>query len=136
MKNCSLPMFDIKNRVVILTGSAGLLGSQYANAISMAGANVILVDVNLDRNKSLEKNLALKYNTKPMAVKVDISDKEEVKKLREKIISKYGKIDILINNAAFTRKHPLESAPFEKYPLELWQETIKINLTGVFLCCQ
>ena len=136
MKKSDLPMFDIRGKVIVLTGSAGLLGTQYANILSSAGANVILIDINFDRNKNLEKNLALHYHTKPMAVQVDISNKEEIERLGKKIISKYGKIDGLINNAAFTKKHPLESAPFEKYPLELWEDIIKTNLTGVFLCCQ
>ena len=72
-----------------------------------------------------------------MAFSVDISDQNEIKEMIKKITSKYPKIDVLINNAHFIpRENEKRDAPFEKYPLDLWDETISINLRGLFLCCQ
>jgi len=118
-------VFSLKNKTVVLTGSAGLLGTQYSHVLSEAGANVVLVDIQSDKNKKLER-----------AVEVDITNEKEVKELKKQILKKYKKIDVLINNAAFTKKHPLESSTFEKYPLELWDATVATNLRGVFLCCR
>jgi len=129
-------VFSLKNKTVVLTGSAGLLGTQYSHVLSEAGANVVLVDIQSDKNKKLERELAKKYHTKPLAVEVDITNEKAVKELKKQILKKYKKIDVLINNAAFTKKHPLESAPFEKYPLELWDAAVATNLRGVFLCCR
>ena len=131
-----LSVFGLKNKTVILTGSAGLLGTQYAQILSEAGANIILVDIEKKKNKELERELTRKYHTKPLSMEIDITKENQVKELVKQVLTKYKKIDILINNAAFTKKHPLESAPFEKYPLELWEETIATNLTGIFLCCR
>ena len=131
-----LSVFGLKNKTVVLTGSSGLLGTQYAHVLSEVGANVVLVDIERKKNKELERELAKKYHTKPLSVEVDITEENQVKELIKQVLVKYKKIDILINNAAFTKKHHLESATFEKYPLELWEATVATNLRGVFLCCR
>ncbi|MFB5630890.1 MAG: SDR family oxidoreductase [Nitrosopumilaceae archaeon] len=136
-KNSINNIFNIKGRNVILTGSSGLLGNQFSNILSEAGANVILVDIVNKKNKSLEKTIQKNYKTNPFSIEADISKKDEVVKLKNKIIKKYHNIDVLINNAAFTpRTHPKRSSPLEIYPLDLWENTLATNLTGTFLCCQ
>lgn len=130
-------LFNLKNKTVVLTGSAGRLGSRFSHILSNCGANVILVDIDQSKNKKLERELIRKYKTNPMAFSVDISDQNEIKEMIKKITSKYPKIDVLINNAHFIpRENEKRDAPFEKYPLDLWDETISINLRGLFLCCQ
>ena len=57
-------LFDVKNRNIVITGSSGLLGTQYANTLSAAGANVILVDLESKKNKKLENSLVKKYGNK------------------------------------------------------------------------
>ena len=134
-------LFDLTGRNIILTGSAGLLGSQYAYTLSEAGANVILVDLNEKENKKLEKKLIRKYKTKAKSYTLDISNKNQVKKFKKEILSKYKIIHGLVNNAAYTTKGARSSAPktfgsFETLPLEIWQKFIDINLTGPFLLSQ
>lgn len=130
-------LFNLKNKTIVLTGSAGRLGTRFAHVLSNAGANVILVDIEGLVNKKLEKDLISLYKTKPTAFCVDISKQKDMKQLIKKILSKYEKIDVLINNAHFIpRTHPKRDTPFEEYPLELWDQTISINLRGLFLCCQ
>jgi len=134
-------IFDLANRNIVLTGSAGLLGYQYAHILSQAGANVILVDINRTKNKQLEKELIQKYNTQPRAYYADISKKIQVQNLRKAIVSRYKKIDVLVNNAAFTTKGSQTTSsktylPFEKFPSEIWDQSLAINLTGIFYCCQ
>jgi len=132
-------IFDLKNRVIILTGSAGLLGSQYAQILSDAGAKLVLVDTNFKDNKKLADKLNKKYGTKPICKNVDITSKDEVKKLAVEIKKKYGKIDGLINNAFLNHaknqsKHGRNT--FETFPIDIWNKSLELNLTGVFLCCQ
>lgn len=130
-------LFSLKNKTVILTGSAGRLGTRFAHVLSTAGANVVLVDIEKDNNKKLEQELIAKYETDPISLNVDISNQTDIKKLTKKVLSKYKKIDVLINNAHFIpRDHPKRDAPFEEYPLELWDKTIITNLRGLFLCSQ
>ena len=137
MVNSIKKFFEMKNRVVIITGSSGQLGTQYADILSEAGANVVLVDLERKKNHSLEQKIKSKYKTHPYALEIDISDKNDVKKMISLVLKKYKKIDVLINNAAFTpRTHPKRDASFEDYPLELWENSLVTNLTGMFLCCQ
>ena len=130
-------LFTLKDKTIMLTGSAGRLGTRFAHVLSGAGANLILVDIDKTSNKKLERELILQYKTKPTAFCVDISKQSDVKQLAKKIMSKYAKIDILINNAHFIpRTHPKRDASFEDYPLDLWDKTTSVNLRALFLCCQ
>lgn len=130
-------LFNLKNKTVVLTGSAGRLGTRFAHVLSNAGANVILVDIDGSKNKKLENELVSQYKTNPRSFCVDISNQKEMIQLIKKISSSYDRIDVLINNAHFIpRTHPKLDAPFEEYPLDLWDKTISINLRGLFLCCQ
>ena len=130
-------LYSLSKKTVILTGSAGRLGSHFAEVLSKVGANVILVDVEDKKNKKLEIKLKKKYKTCPLSFIADISKQSDVTELRHKILSEYKKIDVLINNAQFSPlTHPLQNAPFEEYPLELWNQSVSTNLTGYFLCSQ
>lgn len=130
-------LFSLKNKTIILTGSAGRLGTRFAHVLSEAGSNVVLVDIENKQNKNLEADLAKKYHTHPIAFNLDISKQSDMKKLAKDVLARYKKIDVLVNNAHFIpRDHPQRDAPFEKYPLELWDKTITTNLRGLFLCCQ
>ena len=82
-------LFDVKNRNVVITGSSGLLGSQYANTLSEAGANVILVDLESKKNKTLEKSLVKKYRTNARSYTSDISNLQEVKKLAKNVLKDF-----------------------------------------------
>ena len=127
----------MKNKVVVLTGSSGRLGTEYSNILSEAGAQMILVDKDSQKNEKLKKSLIKKYNLKPLMLTVDISKQNEVEEMTKTIVKKYKKIDVLINNAFYNpnqSKH--SSSSFEKFPLDLWNEVLNVNLTGIFLCSQ
>jgi NAD(P)-dependent dehydrogenase (short-subunit alcohol dehydrogenase family) len=135
--NTQTKLFNLEKKTVIITGSSGRLGSQYANILSMAGANVVLADIETKKNKQLEKILIKNFKTDPMTYDVDVSQKSEIEHMKNDVIKKYGTIDILINNAFFNPSQSNNSiCPFEEFPLELWNEVLKVNLTGVFLCSQ
>lgn len=130
-------LFSLKNKVAVVTGAAGLIGTHHCYALSEAGANIIACDV--DFNKC--KKLAGALNTKSIAVEVDITKQESIINLRDKIFSEFGKIDILVNNAAINDMFENPSAAaelsmFENYPLDMWQKSLDVNITGTFLCSQ
>lgn len=138
-KNSIAKIFDLTGRTIILTGSAGLLGTQYSHILSEAGANVVLVDVNTKLNKKLEKLIKKKYNTTPQSYTTDITNFSEIKKMTRDVLKKYKKIDGLINNAFLNhvvQQSKTGSIAFESFPQEIWNNALDINLTGVFLCCQ
>jgi NAD(P)-dependent dehydrogenase (short-subunit alcohol dehydrogenase family) len=128
-------LFELQNKTVILTGSAGRLGTRFAHVLSSAGANVILVDIQNKKNLSLAKTLQKKYHTKPMAVNIDINQEKEVKYLTKIVLKKFKKIDILVNNAHYVeRNDPQKNSNFENYPTSLWEKMTSDNLRGLFLC--
>jgi len=129
-------LFDLSGKVIILTGSSGFLGSQFADGFSQVGANVVLGDINYGKSKKLEKILGKKYNVKPLAAKLDVTNKNSIKRMISKVIKKFSKIDVLINNAYFYEGLGGRSISFEEFPLSIWNKALNVNLTGAFLCSQ
>ena len=134
-------LFDLEGRNIVITGASGLLGSQYANTLSSAGANIILLDIDTTKNEKLKSALVKKYKNKISAYTLDISNQIEVNKTSKKIIKDFKKIDGLINNAAYTTKGAKEKSDnafgtFENFPIDIWQKSLDINLSGVFFCSQ
>jgi len=123
-----------------LTGSAGLLGSHYANFLSSYGANLILIDVNEKENQKLEKSIRSKYDTKCNFYTCDLSNVKEIKDLTKLILKDFKTIDVLINNAAYTTKSSInkkvKKTSFEEFPYDTWKNSLSVNLTAVFLFCQ
>jgi NAD(P)-dependent dehydrogenase (short-subunit alcohol dehydrogenase family) len=129
-------IFDLTDKVVIITGSSGMLGTQYAYGLSECGANVILADIDISKSKITEKQIKKKFSTDPMSIKLDLTNKESILSMTSLILKKYSKIDVLINNAAYQGNSKIRSSGFENLELETWNQAIDVNLTGVFLCCQ
>lgn len=112
-----LSKFDVKGKVIVITGGAGFLGSHYVAFLKELGAEVINWDL----------------------PKVDITNEEGVKKALNEALEKYGRVDVLINNAAMNPKIGDETskklfAPIDEYPLELWINELEVDLTGMFIC--
>jgi len=133
----SSELFSLKNKVAIVTGALGLIGKNHCAALSDAGANVMVADIDEKECKKFAESLS----TKSIGVGCDITNPESVKKLKNMILKDLGKIDILVNNAAINDmfENPAaatEHSMFENYPLELWQKSLDVNVTGTFLCSQ
>jgi NAD(P)-dependent dehydrogenase (short-subunit alcohol dehydrogenase family) len=129
--------FSLKGKIVVVTGALGLIGQQHCRALNEAGACVVATD--LDEEGCIE--FAQKNLTESMGHYLDVTKKISIRQLLENVLSKYRRIDVLVNNAAINDmfedpKVALEQSKFENYPLELWQKSIEVNLTGVFLCSQ
>ncbi len=132
-----MELFSLKNKVAIVTGAAGLLGKEHCKALSEAGANVVVTDLNEEKCMEFANTLP----TESLGIYVDVTNRDTIKFLRDKVLERFGHIDILVNNAAINDmfenpKVALEQSKFENYPLELWQKSVNVNLTGVFLCSQ
>jgi len=120
--------FSLKRKVAIVTGASGLIGKAFCEALKEAGAIVVAADI----IETEELNDYYYHFT-------DITDELSVQKLADCVIKKFGRIDILVNNAAINDmfedpKASLELSKFENYPLELWEKSLKVNLTGTFIC--
>tara|TARA_B110000467_G_scaffold20936_1_gene18469 strand:+ start:50 stop:844 length:795 start_codon:yes stop_codon:yes gene_type:complete len=128
-------IFNLSNKVIILTGASGLLGTEYAHGLSQAGANVVLADLNFKTCKKLSLNLNKKYGVDSFPIKLDVTKTNSINTMIKKVIKKFLKIDILINNAIFSESGNTKTK-FENYDLDIWKKGLDVNLTGPFLCCQ
>lgn len=136
-----MSLFDLSGRVAIITGGGGLLGVKHAEAIAEAGGIPVIADLNSSRAEAVCAALRASIGTESSSIEVDITDRRQVQTMVEQVERRYGRIDILINNAAMTVKgggsrYERYFAPFEEYPSELWEEALRVNLTGTFLVTQ
>lgn len=134
-------VFDLSGRVAVITGGAGLLGVQHAEAIAEAGGHPVLADINEEEAIKKAKIISKKYCIDSIGVRTDITNKTEVEALLDVVLKRFERIDILINNAANNPKIKAKNenkvwSRFENFPIELWNQDIAVGLTGAFLCSQ
>ena len=128
--------FDLRGKVIVLTGASGLLGREYAEGFCMSGSNVVLCDINYTKCKELKEVLEKKYDSNILAIKVDITDEVAVKNMVRRVIKEFSKIDVLVNNAVYLEGRKERLIPFEDFPINLLNKIIAVNINGMILCCQ
>jgi NAD(P)-dependent dehydrogenase (short-subunit alcohol dehydrogenase family) len=130
-------LFSLKNKTAIVTGALGLLGKRHCEALAEAGANVVVADIDEAAAEKFAESLGEQHG----GLKVDVTSQQSLKTARDKIITRYGSIDILVNNAAINDmfENPgmaKELSAFENYPLDAFKKSLDVNVTGVFLASQ
>ncbi len=137
MKN----IFDIKGKVVVITGGTGFLGRRHAEIIADGGGVPVVLDLKKKPIDALVDDLNGRYGTGASGYRTDITREEEVAKTCRKVLRKYGRVDVLINNAANnpvvdTSNTLTNSSRLENFPLAVWEQDIAVGLTGAFLCAK
>ncbi|WCT10631.1 SDR family oxidoreductase [Mucilaginibacter jinjuensis] len=132
-----MDLFSLQNKTAIVTGALGLIGKKHCEALANAGANVVIADINGEAAIAF----AAQFGNNHLGIALNVTDKASIEKVRAAVIEKYGTIDVLVNNAAINDmfENPAmakELSAFENYPLEAFQQSIDVNITGVFLCAQ
>ena len=123
-------MEDLKNKVVVITGARRGMGKADALLFAEKGAKVVVSDISQEDCQKVVDQIE-KKGGQAIAVKCDVSKKEEVDNLFRKTIEKFGRVDVLVNNAGIC-----EFKPFIDLTEEEWDRTLDINLKGYFLCAQ
>lgn len=138
----TLDKFKIKGKVVLITGGAGLLGQKHAEAVIEGEGIPVLLDISEEALGRAKVSLQEKYRgTEVGMYKADITNRDILADIRDKIVKKYGHIDVLINNAANNPKvedkgDNFGNIRFDNFPLAIWNADIMVGLTGAFLCAQ
>jgi 2-deoxy-D-gluconate 3-dehydrogenase len=133
-------LFELTDRVAIVTGGAGLLGAEFCRSLAEAGASLTVADLDGEAAKDLAASLAQSgYHVQGQ--KTDVTSPDSVKRMVNITLNTFGRLDILVNSAALDPKFdPISQKPhsgaFEDYPIELWQQALDVNLTGTMLCSQ
>lgn len=132
--------FDLTGRVAVITGGAGLLGVQHAEAVAEAGGYPVIVDIDQQKAASVAERITAEYQVAAGSFACDISRTASVREVCAALLDRWGHVDILINNAA--RNPKVETADslawsrLENYPLEQWQLDLEVGLTGSLICSQ
>ena len=134
-------LFDLSGRVAIVTGACGLLGREHCDVLAEAGAHVVVSDLCSDAARQQAETLSAGRGVEALAVAMDVTNKRAVEAAVAAALDRFGRLDILVNNAALTAKGGAEEmtgyfGSFEEYSLELWERALRTNLTGTFLCSQ
>jgi NAD(P)-dependent dehydrogenase (short-subunit alcohol dehydrogenase family) len=119
-------MFDIKDKVVVITGGSVGLGSYMAAGFAEAGANLVIAARKVERCVELCKDLE-RYQIKAVPAACDVSNYEDCKRLVDLTIESFGRLDILVNNAGISW-----TADAMDHPMDKWNRVIGVNLTGLF----
>jgi NAD(P)-dependent dehydrogenase (short-subunit alcohol dehydrogenase family) len=134
-------LFDLTGRVAIVTGGAGLLGYHHGAILADAGAHVVLLDLPEANPGIRAEQLEIAHGPECLGLAADITSETSLLEARDAILSKFGRIDILINNAANNPKvesdphrEPKQWSRLENFPLAVWNADIAVGLTGAFLC--
>ncbi len=132
-----MEIFSLKGRTAIVTGACGLLGRHHCQALAEAGAQVVAAD--LDEQAAIA--VAAELGVEHMGLGLNVAEPASIQEAKQRILARYKRIDILVNNAAINDKFedPVlgsRQSMFEHYPLEMWDRSWQVNVTGVFLCSQ
>lgn len=128
-------LFDLTGRVAVITGGAGLLGVQHALAIHAQGGIPILADL----DEAAAKAAAQRVGEHAVGVKLDVTNPDSVQQMRDSLLNQFGRIHILINNAARNPKVEANSGGaalgrLEDIDLRGWELDLAVGLTGAMLC--
>jgi len=117
---------QLAGKVAIVTGAARGLGRAFALGYAAEGADVVVVDV---ADPSATKAAAEKFGVRALALTVDVSSEEQTQRMAQEALKAFGKIDILMNNAAI-----YELRPFDQLTFAEWKRLMSVNVDGMFLC--
>jgi NAD(P)-dependent dehydrogenase (short-subunit alcohol dehydrogenase family) len=132
-----MELFALHGKTAIVTGALGLIGKKHCEALALAGANVIVADIDAGSAKQFAQELG----TGHYGIGIDVTNKASLQTALDEILTIYDGVDILVNNAAINDmfENPAMAAhlsAFENYPLDAFQRSLDVNVTGVFLCSQ
>jgi len=132
--------YDLQGRVAVITGGAGMLGVKHAEAIASAGGTPVLIDLFEEQAVKVADSLNKTYGIPALAICRDITKTESWNEIRDEVLSKFARVDILVNNAANNPKveksEKKNFTRFENFPLEQWNNDFAVCATGAFLASQ
>jgi NAD(P)-dependent dehydrogenase (short-subunit alcohol dehydrogenase family) len=123
-------LMNLEGRVSVVTGGATGLGLQMATALAEAGSNVVICSRKLENCEQAAHDVE-KLGVKTLAIGCDVTKADQVEAMKDAVLNKFGRVDVLVNNAGRAWV-----APPEEMPLERWQQVLDLNITAPFLCSQ
>jgi len=127
-------LMNLSGRLALVTGGTGHLGKVIIETLAELGANIFILDQDINTIKDFVRQIKKKYNIEVFSLKVDLEKSEEILNVKPLISKHFGSLDILVNNAAFVGTSNFNGwiNPFEKQSTKTWRRALEVNLTASF----
>jgi 3-oxoacyl-[acyl-carrier protein] reductase len=129
------PALDLTSRVAIVTGGGHGLGRAYVRRLAQRGARVVVAEIDAAAGEQTA-GLVADAGGQAIAVPADVTDAASLSALADAAVRAYGRIDVLVNNAAVFATVPISRVPFDQIPEAEWDRVIEVNIKGTWLACQ
>jgi 3-oxoacyl-[acyl-carrier protein] reductase len=126
----------LKDKVAIVTGGGHGIGRAYSLGFGGAGARVVVADIDEPAAVKVAKEVNTQTDAKALSVKVDVSNETSTQMMVQKILEQFGRIDILVNNAAIFATIPMNRGGIDTIDPAEWDRMMAVNLKGLFFCCR
>jgi 3-oxoacyl-[acyl-carrier protein] reductase len=126
----------LNDRVAVITGSTKGNGRAIANIYSEQGANVVVTGRNQVEAQNAAEELSKEYGTNPLGLKIDVTSVAEIKSMIDKTLNKYGKIDVLVNNAGYPILDDVWDVSFDQISDEVLERVLDVDTEGTYRCCR
>lgn len=131
-------LMSLKRRVAVITGGAGHIGSAMAEALAELGANTVILDISLESCLPVCERISREYAVETLPLAANLAQEEHIPTVPDAVVNKFGRLDILVNCAAFVGTSNLQGwiTPFEEQTADTWKRALDVNLTAPFILTQ
>jgi len=125
----------LQDRVVIVTGGGHGIGAAYCRAFAAEGASVAVAEIDASAAERLVAEVQTRGH-RALAVPTDVADERSTREMAARVLDTFGRIDVLLNNAAMLNTVPVSRVGIEEISAEEWDRVMAVNLKGLFYCCR
>jgi 3-oxoacyl-[acyl-carrier protein] reductase len=126
----------LKDKVVVVTGGGHGIGKAYCLGFGKSGSHVVVADIDKPAARQVASQVDQQSTSESLAITVDVSDEQSTKAMAAQILERFGRIDVLINNAAIFATVPMNRGRIETIDPTEWDRLMAVNLRGLFFCCR
>ena len=126
----------LKDKVVIVTGGGHGIGKAYCHGFGQAGSRVVVADIDKPAADQVSAEVMQQNGAQALALHTDVADEKSTKEMASAVLQRFGRIDVLINNAAIFATIPMNRGRIETIDPAEWDRLMAVNLKGLFFCCR
>ena len=126
----------LKDKVVIVTGGGHGIGRAYCLGFGQAGSRVVVADIDKPAADQVSAEVMQQHGAQAVALHTDVADEKSTKEMAAAVMQHFGRVDVLINNAAIFATIPMNRGRIETIDPAEWDRLMAVNLKGLFFCCR